>query len=187
MQHFADFGVIKQQNKQLKRNAQLGKADEIYTKKYGKGVEDTLNEKLKPFGSQTKPANTLRVARESLKPYSFDTRDGGNTLLKDEWYNDRGGNRTRLRKEAGLPQLMRKPKGYEYKDLYAPDPLKRDYVKTPDTKGFTDIRKTTDEAASPTGYLGFRTDSYKGMGGMMEEPVDMVSTGVRMPKARIRY
>jgi hypothetical protein len=44
-------------------------------------------------------------------------------------------------------------------------------VPIPDKQNFIDIRKVDDYAASPSGYLGFRTDPFKGYGGMMEEPV----------------
>jgi hypothetical protein len=44
-------------------------------------------------------------------------------------------------------------------------------VAVPDKQNFNDIRKVDDYAASPSGYLGFRNDPYKGLGGMMEEPV----------------
>lgn len=51
----------------------------------------------------------------------------------------------------------------------------------PITEGFTDIRRVSDTAASPSGYLGFRTDPYKGYGGMMEEPVPSTLLRVKRP------
>lgn len=51
----------------------------------------------------------------------------------------------------------------------------------PNKDGFTDIRQTNDRAASPSGYLGFRTDPHKGYGGMMEEPVPITKTIIKTP------
>lgn len=52
---------------------------------------------------------------------------------------------------------------------------------SPLTEGFTDIRETNDRAASPSGFLGFRTDPYKGYGGMMEEPVPSTKKIIKTP------
>jgi hypothetical protein len=71
----------------------------------------------------------------------------------DERKRGRRFNRARQKDELSLP--YQKEIGYETKP----------------TKDFTDIRRTLDTAASPTGYLGYRTDPFKGYGGMMEEPI----------------
>ena len=39
--------------------------------------------------------------------------------------------------------------------------------------GWSDVRYTKDNAASNSGYLGFRTDPHQGYGGMMEEPLPL--------------
>ena len=57
------------------------------------------------------------------------------------------------REAAGLPQLYRKPRSGEF--------VNRTIVQkrtdwTPDTKNYTDIRKTDDYALSDSGYMGFK-------------------------------
>lgn len=57
----------------------------------------------------------------------------------------------------------------------------------PITEGFTDIRRVSDRTASPSGYLGFRTDPYKGYGGMMEEPVPSTLVRIKRPVPQFTF
>ena len=135
MQHFthfrsfeADFGYVKQANKQLKN---LYETKPLYNSKQGLGdmAESLVGD------------SNVRVG---IKKRTLDERKRGRRF-----------NRAKQKDELSFP--YQKEVGYETKP----------------TKDFTDIRRTLDTAASPTGYLGYRTDPFKGYGGMMEEPIPL--------------
>ena len=158
MEHFANFGVVKKANKQLKKQ-----------------------QELKVVGSNDSgKINNLRADKKNDANKYDNLGFGGQPIDSSSRTLWRGENRKSLK-----DRVLRKPKSSEELGLTEIYPRKNEVV--PNTKDFTDIRKTTDGFASETGYLGFRTDPYKGLGGMMEEPVDLVSSGRRTPKARIPY
>jgi hypothetical protein len=66
--------------------------------------------------------------------------------------------------------------------VYMPSEKYSTSKRIPISEGFTDIRKVSDTAASPTGYLGFRKDPFKGFGGMMEEPVPTIKSGIKIKR-----
>jgi len=142
MEHFADFGYVKQANKQLKRlneskNLSIGA---LQGDGLGEKAQDAVN---RYFRTGTSEAKKIKIAK------------GYENILNGSLRHSRA---------EIKPQL---------------DPLTKKYRKTisnyipenPSSDKWSDIRKTDDYAASNSGYLGFRTDPFKGYGGMMEEPV----------------
>ena len=201
MQHFANFGIVKQANKQLKNRAinSLYRADPRNGLSESgvsdrKGIVKKANQAVKEAKQNPKEVAGYAKAREFLDERLNPVINGAhpqaypkglshdplkyNMMSEGQVVMGRGDNRTEMRENN---PVLRKPKSGEYY------PKTRDREVVPDTNGFSDIRKTDDHAASPTGYLGFRTDPYKGYGGMMEEPVDVIPTGKRAPKARMPY
>jgi hypothetical protein len=202
MQHFthfgsfeASFGYVKQANKQLKK---LNELQQTYTGKSGLGqrasslasiqnpqytnmTQDNLATELIGNRNKLKEVKDYYTDRPQLISGSF---------LSDNYLSmPRGQNRVHARRDAYIqssgatvPPVVRKPKSSD--DRFIP---KRTPELIPDKNSFTDIRKVDDYAASPSGYLGYQKDPFKGYGGMMEEPVDMVAGNSRTPKARIRY
>lgn len=142
MEHFtsfyADFGIVKQANKQLKR-LQEGKG--------GTGV-----------GEVARTSALREKYPESFEQIPRDT-------VKNEVNQNVGDNRRFRRTLDRQTDPLTKPVNLSY-DF----PRVKAEAKLP-TKDFTEIRKTGDTAASESGYLGFRTDPYKGYGGMMEEAI----------------
>jgi len=176
--NYAEFGYVKQANKQLKKLHELKSGG---SKPLGNLSESVANSELK------------NVSAGEAKSY-LDSRVRGNRYGRTNDSNSLGVNgnnfegssntllRGQNRVENASPK-ERKPRSYENNEFDFP---RKDAVR-PNAKDFTDIRKVDDYAASPTGYLGFRIDPYKGYGGMMEEPVNMIKTGSKTPKARIPY
>jgi hypothetical protein len=154
MEHFADFGYVRDTNKQLKRLSQLSQA---------KFPERVVSQSGLGNLAKQQVENPYRNT-EKIKT-SLESRLGG-VRAKDAWY-DR------------LDPLSR-PIRHSYNEYDAPAVLPK--------TGWSDIRKTDDRVASPTGYLGFRTDPFKGYGGMMEEPIpklDLYPDG--MPQTIKKY
>lgn len=104
------------------------------------------------YGNLAQTATSPEAAKEV-----FDTRVGIARQNK-KWYSQ---------SEAGKDPLT-KPLGAE---SYTYDGKRRE-PEIPKT-GWSDIRKVKDEAISDSGYSGFRTDPYKGYGGMMEEGIPL--------------
>jgi hypothetical protein len=129
MQHFSDFGVIKQTNKKLKKLEEM--------KSTYKGRK--LGEISDPSWSGT-PAES--VVRGNI--------DATRNKRKDSPFN------AKTRDDLKYPYKKRMDISSEYR-LDAPE--------------WSDIRKVKDDAASQSGYLGFRKDPFKGFGGMMEEAI----------------
>ena len=146
MQHFANFGIVKQANKQLKRLNELSISPSVRTST----GEGGLGRVAEHWASE-------RSALQQGTP--FYARAGhGKRLLNTRLGGDRA-----VRASANVDPLTR-----PYEKPYKPEGYIPENPKHPD---WSDIRKTSDTAASTSGYLGFRTDPYKGYGGMMEEPV----------------
>lgn len=115
----------------------------------------------------------VRTANRQLKKLQeiksrSPSMEGLGELAKSKY--DRGEDIINSRKEHS--RMGREP----LKD-YLATPLKRDTkenvaqdLQIPKT-GWSDVRQTSDNAVSKTGYSGFRTDPYKGYGGMMEEAI----------------
>lgn len=180
MEHFANFGVVKKANKIKKNNFLLQKGEDLYASSEGSSVRRllddgyTLDSLLYSHGRS--PRDGMAWSRANVEfpqkpvkelPQYVATKNKARMLL--------GESRKAQRKAQDLPEVLRKPKTGEYSEPRA---------NKPNLEAFTDVRKTEDRAASPTGYLGFRKDPFKGYGGMMEEPVDLVKGG---SKARIPY
>ncbi len=135
MEHFANFGYIKQANKQLKNIYEL----------QGKGRNETV------YSSLPKSISDLSLKVEKDIPV-YNTRAG--QILDGQKRQSRQG-----RKDKKDPLSIPYSKGR------FPKYGEQTY------DGFTDVRQVSDGALSRTGYAGFRTDPYKGYGGMMEEEV----------------
>jgi len=134
MQHFANFGYVKQQNKQLKNYIHSATMGSNATPHQIAGNTGWMG--ANQFKESTDP-DLLRSYRKVIKENSKDP----------------------LTKRLGEDYISVRKSPVENLDLSL---LKKDW---------TDVRKTNDYTASPTGYLGFRTDPFKGYGGMMEESV----------------
>lgn len=200
MQHFthfrsfeADFGYVKQANKQLKR------LNELKNNSLGTVAESVASSDLKNVNlgeAKRKVNQNLTTSRRTGKKRDFYT-ENPDIQDKDVFFDyedtfpyiTRGENRRQMRIETGLPPVTRKLKNSEdtssrYDSI---QPIKELQVKKLNRDDFTDIRRTKDTAASPTGYLGYRKDPYKGYGGMMEEPVDMSYSTLKFPTPRLPY
>lgn len=200
MQHFthfrsfeADFGYVKQANKQLKR------LNELKNNSLGTVAESVASSDLKNVNlgeAKRKVNQNLTTSRRTGKKRDFYT-ENPDIQDKDVFFDyedtfpyiTRGENRRQMRRETGLPPVTRKLKNSEdtssrYDSI---QPIKELQVKKLNRDDFTDIRRTKDTAASPTGYLGYRKDPYKGYGGMMEEPVDMSYSTLKFPTPRLPY
>ncbi|UQS94921.1 hypothetical protein Pam2_41 [Pseudanabaena phage Pam2] len=200
MQHFthfrsfeADFGYVKQANKQLKR------LNELKNNSLGTVAESVASSDLKNVNlgeAKRKINQNLTTSRRTSKKRDFYT-ENPDIQDKDVFFDyedtfpyiTRGENRRQMRIETGLPPVSRKLKNSEdtssrYDFI---QPSKELQVKKLNRHDFTDIRRTKDTAASPTGYLGYRKDPYKGYGGMMEEPVDMSYSTLKFPTPRLPY
>jgi len=150
MEHFANFGVVKQANKQLRRLNELSIASKRDGGVLSWGEGDSLGNVANLLAGQKRAVTTPALknhVENGVIPYA----------KKD---------------------IKEKQRDYRYLKNIESDPLKTNYInegvsyKIPSTSpNFTDIRKTDDLAASTTGYLGFRTDPHKGYGGMMEEAI----------------
>lgn len=161
MQHFANFGITKQANKQLKRLYEM--------KATGKG-EGRFPEGI---GSVAKTAAVL--TSKGYPPDMSRYTDTVNRAVRDEryrrneksllnpdplsgWrmpYNDRDSAKGMIKKRQATPRTISST---------------QDKSK-PNLDDFTEVRANKDPVIN-AGYLGFRKDPYKGYGGMMEEPVD---------------
>lgn len=130
MQHFINFGYVKQANKQLKR------------------LQEMKSGLPTPIGKISEAASNseLRNVRAGEAKQYLDSK------IRGARYN-----RTSLSNQNDL--------SFPYKKENIPDTRK--------LEGWSESRRTLDSAASPTGYIGFRTDPYKGYGGMMEEPIPL--------------
>lgn len=162
MQHFANFGVTKQANKQLKRlyemrspyNASLGKmADSsAYVVREAKSMSGAENLK------RDIEKNAKAITDQEIRNKRWERNSSKKADPLEGWqppYNDRESAKRVIAKRLENPRK-----------IYS----KNDHA-NPDFTGFTDIRRNTDPAINAT-HLGFRTDPFKGYGGMMEEPVD---------------
>ena len=204
MQHFANFGYVKQANKQLKKLNEMSTA--VRQPNHYLQLPISLGEQADYFKmvgqSRKKEARSdvsSRVSRlrESNKrnPSKIDSYTANPKIYGDNRTMLRGENRGvqetygdiyRQRDAIGdktMPQKppMRKPKSSEELEIYD-----RKIKGEPDFNSFTEVRVNSDPAIEGR-YLGFRKDPYKGYGGMMEEPVDILPSNKKLPKARIRY
>ena len=145
MQHFADFGYVRTANKQLKRLHESKQAPSyLMPNRSGLGQEAQHYADPKTFG------DTLPFySRAGAAKRKNNTRVEVSRQLK-------------LDNSNSDPLLDPYTKPYEKVSLVN---------KKQTNPEWSDIRKTDDSAASSSGYLGFRTDPYKGYGGMMEEAV----------------
>jgi len=143
MWFLVDFGYIKKANKQLKNLYELS-GSKIRNGKLDKPTN--LGEYVTNITHNKKDIKLSNLMKETV-----------NDTLKNNRQNSRYWRGTDADKDI-LKKKYKLEKGTP----------KQDQSKNPN---FTDIRKTDDSAASKNGYLGFRTDPYKGYGGMMEETV----------------
>jgi hypothetical protein len=178
MEHFANFGVVKAANKVKKKNSLLQKGEDLYSSNSssakrlldeGYDFENILR------GHQQVPNNAMAWSRANVELPQKSVKELPQYLASNSKGMMIGEARKTQRANQGLLSVKRKPKSGEYAEVR---------VNLPDYDAFTEVRKTDDIAASKTGYLGFRKDPFKGYGGMMEEPVDILRGG---DKARIPY
>ena len=176
MEHFANFGYVKQANKQLKKIQELKELD--VNRGLGEQAERLVKSNTPKYMRNRNLKKDIPEEIGTLRAVKRDDPNRYESMMAGQEgdYIYRGGARRKTN------EVLRKPKSYE-NVMYNP----RTPELVPDKEAFSDIRKTKDTAASSTGYLGFRTDPYKGLGGMMEEPVDMLPTGRKSPKARLIY
>ena len=185
MKHFADFGYVRAANKRLKREIDINQAKKAYRESpraYSGSLGDNEILGLYRYRNKINPAK--------LDSYTTNPKIYGNdrTMLRGE---NRGvqadyGDSYRQLDAVGdktIPQKppMRKPKSSEELEVY-----NRRIKGEPDFNSFTEVRANSDPAIEAS-HLGFRKDPFKGYGGMMEEPVDLLPSTRRLPKARIRY
>ena len=155
MQHFADFGYVRALNKD-KRNL-------LDTMK-GFGVDvtanrDSINSGLKQLDSSG--ISSLAKSNPDMLKRGRQSREQVVDPL-DSWqrpYNNGLTARTKIAERKANPRKISMG-GTTTREL--------------DVNGFTDIRPNNDPAIDAT-HLGFRKDPFKGYGGMMEEPVDMIT------------
>ena len=211
MEHFANFGIVKKANKQLKRLNELSETAKTYgyqkrendfghTKsglgEIAKNTPENYLDKRKSELLNNTLSNGRKVkSNEALDYYTENPTVNDKTPFRvlspdEEWIPpkalSRGMNRVKSRLTNDLPSVSRNMRSSE--EYVSPSRLLTQNRKDePNRQDFTDIRKTDDRAASPTGYLGFRTDPYKGYGGMMEEPVDVTTTITKLPRPRVIY
>jgi hypothetical protein len=171
MQHFADFGYVRQANKQLKRLYDL----------QGTKIAIPDKSRLNPATLETGLGNISGNLTKDFDKGLINTIPK-NTLNQVNLQLEEKLSRKRAIRQSGLDKQdpLSRPIRHSYNEYDAPAVLPK--------TGWSDIRKTDDRAASPTGYLGFRTDPYKGYGGMMEEPIpkpDLYPDG--MPQTVKKY
>ena len=175
MKHFADFGYVKQANKQLKRLNDL----------QGTKIAIPNKSRLNPSSLETGLGNISGNLTKDFDKGLINTTPK-NTLNQVNLQLEEKLSRKRAIRQSGLDKQdpLNRPVKYSYKEAtLEPKELP--------TKDWSDIRKTDDTAASSTNYLGFRKDPYKGYGGMMEEPIpvqDLYPDGiskVKMPVSRL--
>lgn len=142
MKHFTNFGYVRDTNKQLKRLNDL----------QGVRVSIPNKSRLIPSTRETGLGNIAGRVTNSSKQ-----------VVQEALENKLSAARAVRQDALRLQDPLTKPIRHSYNEYDAPPVLPK--------TGWSDIRKTDDRAASPTGYLGFRTDPYKGYGGMMEEPI----------------
>lgn len=123
MQHFADFGYVRQANKQLKRM----------------------------YETKIDPISAKNLGELSAKKYPPDKEYFDSMLTRGRY--------TRKQDTSKVDPLTNPAK---------PSAL---VVGDKTNNEWSEIRTTEDKAASPTTYLGYRKDPYKGYGGMMEEAI----------------
>jgi hypothetical protein len=178
MEHFANFGYVKAANKVKKNDFLLKKGEDLYASLEGSSVRRLLDDGYTLdsllYSHRRFPTDAKAWSRANVEFPQKPVKELPQYLAGKNRPMFLGESRKAQRKAQGLPELMRKPTTGEYAESRL----------TPNTDAFTDVRRTDDPAASPTGYLGFRKDPYKGYGGMMEEPVDLLKGG---NKARIPY
>lgn len=149
MQHFANFGYIKKANKQLKNLQE---------------IKQGLSVRLGRISNEASSSNS-DIRSDAL---NYLTGNGDRVAYAK--------NHTRKRRaeqnKADIDPLTKRI-GTETHPYYG-GTFVEDYntQRLPKT-GWSDIRKTDDRATSSTGYLGFRTDPFKGYGGMMEEAIPL--------------
>lgn len=120
----------------------------------------------------------VKAANKQLKRIT-DVKNGyrlGVGIKAQEYSNQKVPKDVAKRNFDGMLADSREAKDYDLDPLR--ESVKSSYIKkrisnAPELpkEGWSDIRKTDDRAASPSGYLGFRTDPHQGYGGMMEEPI----------------
>ena len=143
MQHFVNFGYVKQANNQLKRLNELKLGTGIA------GIKTSSGERVKSLGNIAK--NQVESPHKS------------NEIIQTALDSKIGSIRSYKQRSINKIDPLTKP----IRESYREEPLP---VTLPE-QDWSDIRKTSDKAASSTGYLGFRKDPYKGYGGMMEESI----------------
>lgn len=165
MQHFANFGIVKQSNKQLKNMHEL----KI-------NMNTRRNEGLmRPLGE------TSAQAVKNIDKYPKQ-KEGYEKFFKDVLLDNKKEAR-RLRGIEASPTTLLRTQDPLTQPLGNPEYLHRSNLKVGASakKDWSEIRKTDDTAASSSGFLGFRNDPYKGYGGMMEEAIpraELIPKGV---------
>ena len=205
MQHFANFGYVKQANKQLKRlndirNSQ-GAVGELSSKfleadypyqTIESGIKNLRERKanIQKFmpdrvvspvvGGKPNPAyivddfdspkytlvnrKNIKTLTENLPSTKNDKQYFKGLLEKNLRYDTTGGRRLQVADSEHSKNVFNS----------TPEII----PENPTSPHWSGIRKTKDTAASPTGYLGFRTNPYEGYGGMMEESIPIKDLSV---------
>jgi hypothetical protein len=200
MQHFVNFGATRTANRAKKKIAQVNQAEKTFGEPmslsdarmelYGRDDPNPRNpikaNRLTYYQPNTpeKAALVKQYNQKKLDDYlenralpEIGGGGTGNKLLKKRWELSGGevaGDK--YLKDYPYPskstlqrgrENRREMKGYESKP-----PLVSNKVRT-ESNNYSEIRPTSDGAASASGYLGYQKDPYKGYGGMMEEPVPL--------------
>jgi hypothetical protein len=143
MQHFADFGIVKRANKQLKNMKEI--------------------QKTMPF----------RLGKITAEAASENPDKALKYLVGSDNRADSSKRLTRQKRSLANIDPLTKPVGTVTHPYYGNTFVEEYNTQRPPNSNWSDVRKTNDKAASSTGYLGFRTDPYKGYGGMMEESIPL--------------
>ena len=196
----ADFGAIRTANRAKKKVAQVNQAEKMFGEPmslpdarqelYGRENPNPRNpikkdgltyyEPNTPEKRQLVKQYNQKKLNSNLEKFALPEIGGGGTgnrQLKKRW--ELGGGRVagdRYLNDYPYPsksalevsrQTRRETKGYDSKS-----PLISNNVRT-DSPNYSEIRPTSDKAASVSGYVGYQKDPYKGSGGLMEEPVPL--------------
>jgi hypothetical protein len=148
MEHFANFGIVKQQNK-----LQKGIVDGLYQKAhnekwtYNPAISDSRNDAIR--SDYLKAAVKQKFSLYPKNKLGMDEFPSANTVKQGRYIrNYMPKSNDPLSEKRTVKSILKN-----------------------NNDDWSDIRRVDDSAASNTKFLGFRKDPFKGYGGMMEEAV----------------
>jgi len=159
MQHFADFGIVKQSNKSLKQ---------MYESKTGGTHPNNL---ANPTSLGKLSDMTAKTTRQYPNEADWVKDDAQELLTRGK----RDRRTLRTREVDPLTRPLNTVNDYKTEMLNP----KLDKI-----DGFSEVRANNDPIYKyGSGYTGFRTDPFKGYGGMMEEevPLDLFQKTSKTP------